>query len=147
MDVYRPLRGGLFIYEVARLCLLAGVMGGAAPGGEEALFPVLATGAANALFLLMALFIWLDLGRYKAYIPLYTAGKALTVIAALGWCFFSRQKIFAAVLANTPGVLVMLGSLLCTTLGDILSVCGGAVLLVRLNREEETYPSQHSLIC
>ena len=44
-----------------------------------------------ALFPLMALFIWLDTGRYRAYLPLFTAGKCIGIFIVLGWSIISQQ--------------------------------------------------------
>jgi hypothetical protein len=130
--MYRPLRGILFGYELVRLVALVGVIGLAPPAGEGVAFPTLVYGTANALFVLMALFVWLDPLRYEAYVPLYTAGKVISVVSVLGWCIFSLERIFNAVFMHDSGILIVLGSLLCIALGDILSVCGGAALLRKL---------------
>jgi len=39
----------------------------------------------------MALFIWLDINRYKAFLPLYTAGKCISLFLMLGWLIIARQ--------------------------------------------------------
>ncbi|GHV89833.1 hypothetical protein AGMMS50268_03360 [Spirochaetia bacterium] len=116
------------------MIVLAGVMGPAASGLEGAVFPALVFGAANALFLLMALFMWLDFVRYRAYATLYTAGKALTAVSALVWCIFSRAQITNAVYMDDTGFLVVFGGLLAVIAGDMLSLCGGAALLNKLKR-------------
>jgi hypothetical protein len=113
------------MYELVRLFVLAKFIG---PGAEGTVFPWAAFGAANGLFLLMALFIWLDFGRYGVYAPLYTAGKVLAVVSAAGWCVFSRAQIINAIFMDESGILMALESLLAITAGDLLSAVGGAAL-------------------
>jgi hypothetical protein len=138
--MYRPLRGGLFVYELVRLGMLVEAVGLAAPTGEEVVFPALVFGAANALFVLMALFVWRDPLRYGVYAPLYTAGKAISVIAALGWCVVSWQRIVNTIFINDSDILVVLGLLMCIAAGDILSACGGAALIRKFKRAEPALP-------
>ncbi|GHU86839.1 hypothetical protein FACS189476_00960 [Spirochaetia bacterium] len=142
MGMYRPLRGILFLYECVRLAALVWAVGLTTPAGEGAAFPVLVYGVANALFLLMALFVRLDPIRYGVYVPLYTAGKVIAAVAALGWCVFSRGQIVNAVFMGDYSMLTTLGLLLCIALGDILSACGGAVLNRRLQRGEAALPPE-----
>jgi hypothetical protein len=140
MKVYRPLRGILLIYELFRLAVLV-LAARAAPAGEGAAFPSLVYGAANALFLLMALFVWLDPFRYGVYAPLYAAGKLISAVSALGWCVFSWQRIVNnVVLIEDSGILTVTGLLLLIATGDILSACGGAILIRKLKREASLQP-------
>jgi hypothetical protein len=134
MGTYRPLRGILLVYELIRLAALISAIGRTAPAGEGVVFPALVYGGANALFLLMALFVWLDPLRYEVYVPLYTAGKVISVVSALGWCFFSLERFFNAAFTHDSGIFITLGLLLCITLGDILSACGGAALSRKLSK-------------
>jgi hypothetical protein len=132
MGMYRPLRGILLGYELVRLAGLVWAAGQVAPGGE-AVFPALVYGAANALFLLMALFVRLDPVRYGAYVPLYTAGKVISVVSALGVFFVDLDRIFNPIFIDDSGILVIL-LLLCIALGDILSVCGALALSRKLHK-------------
>ena len=133
MELHRPLRAGLFIYECARILFLAGAFAaqGQGPDGGLAAFPWLACVAANALFPLMTLFLLLDSSRYGVYAPLYAAGKCVSFFSAVGWCFFSwRNMLDAALLAGevpfmTPGVLGIL------VFGDLLSAAAGLVFAVK----------------
>jgi hypothetical protein len=43
------------------------------------------------LFPLMAIFIWLDGARYRAYIPLFTAGKIIGLFSLLGFPIIAGQ--------------------------------------------------------
>ena len=53
--------------------------------------PWLALAAPGALFPLMAMFIWLDISRYKAYLPLFMAGKCIGIFSLLGFSIVSSQ--------------------------------------------------------
>jgi hypothetical protein len=110
------LRAGLFIYECFRLLWVMG------PGGQFGI-PALAVYAApSALFPLMALFFWLDSSRYGVYVPLYMAGKIISICAAVGWLIFFRLNIMNIELSF--GV-VQLEIMLC---GDIFSVAAASFI-------------------
>jgi len=89
MNVYKPLRAGLFIYEIVRLFLLvvfmylATVESGFLPAGSNSggFFPCNVYLSSNALFPLMALFLWLKPEEYRGYLTLYMAGKAIAVVS------------------------------------------------------------------
>jgi hypothetical protein len=134
MNMYRPLRFCLLLYELIRLFTLLWVVGGAAP--REDLFPWLVYGTANALFLFMALFLLLDISWFRAYIPLYTAGKTLAAFSAMGWVFLSRVQITLAIMENDPGILALLGGILGVAGGDLLSAAAGLALGQKLKNGE-----------
>ena len=87
--------------------------------------------APGVLFPLMALFIWLDSGRYRAYLPLFAAGKCIGISTLLGWSIVSGQvtiigRVFgAAVLAELAFVS-----------GDLLALA--AVLLIYKDNRKNT---------
>jgi len=56
------------------------------PGG----FPRFIYTAPAVLFPLMALFIWLDASRYRAYLHLFAAGKCIGLFLLLGWSVIAR---------------------------------------------------------
>ena len=91
----------------------------------------LAYAAPGVLFPLMALFIWLDSGRYRAYLPLFAAGKCIGISTLLGWSIVSGQvtiigRVFgAAVLAELAFVS-----------GDLLALA--AVLLIYKDNRKNT---------
>jgi hypothetical protein len=128
MDIFRPLRGGLFVYECLRLLYLIGSFVVLRPGGGN--FPWLVYAAPNALFPLAALFLWLDISRYGLYLPLYVAGKGIGVCSMLGWLISSRWLIPPE---NITGLFYLFEAapalagwiLLC---GDLLSVAAGLVI-------------------
>jgi hypothetical protein len=121
MDIFRPLRGGLFVYECLRLLYLIGSFVVLRPGGGN--FPWLVYAASNALFPLAALFVWLDISRYRLYLPLYAAGKGIGVCAMLGWLISSRWLIPLNLIEAAPALAGWL--LLC---GDSLSVAAGLIV-------------------
>jgi hypothetical protein len=141
MDVYKPLRVVLFVYELARLAVLTGIMGGlglalTGSAGMAFPFPWLVCAVPNALFSLMAFFLWLDITRYRPYASLYTAGKIITVVTLVCWALLSRQEIITALFMNLQSSLLPAGSLLFMLLGDMCSTAG-AVALIRGSDAEE----------
>ncbi|MDR1216930.1 MAG: hypothetical protein LBK25_09630 [Treponema sp.] len=83
MNIYKPLRIALFFYEILRFTMF--VMEG------NAVFTTIQVWqwmTPNALFLLMALFLLIDLDRYAAFLPLSVAGKSIAVVLAI-WSVFS----------------------------------------------------------
>jgi hypothetical protein len=113
------------LYEVLRLTVLIRIMIRA--GGEES--TTLIAGAANALFLFMALFLLTDFRRHAAYVPLYIAGKILMVLVALGCGFLGRQRIIQAMILGGEDPLYTAGGLAGIALGDLVSVGAGMFLL------------------
>jgi hypothetical protein len=141
MDVYRPLRGALFFYETVRLAALAGfAVASGLPGDGEA-FPYLACMSPNALFFLMALFVWLRPGEYRAYLPLYAAGKIMAVIAFAGWCIFSFKSLTAVIFLLPPEQAAALGGSFLFSAGDALAFAGALALLNRMNRDSAPAPA------
>jgi hypothetical protein len=126
--VPRPLLWGLLIYEALRLAVFTRIMAGGTGDGE---FPPLIFGASNALFPLMALFLAADFNRHAAYAPLYTAGKALSILVLAGSGFFWREKIIQTIMLRGPEFLYTAGGLLIIALGDICSVLCGVFLILR----------------
>lgn len=58
---------------------------------DNTAFPWLILVAPGALFPLMALFVWLDVSRFKAYLPLLMAGKCISIISLVGWSIITRR--------------------------------------------------------
>jgi hypothetical protein len=138
MEVYRPLRLTLFIYDSIRLLLLIGFWVILLPflGGEAAesgrMLPISVYAAANALFPLMTLFLWLRFSTHKAYITLYMAGKAVIVAAGLGWLFFTLPGIDEDRFRRyVVGMWVLF-----LIIADLLSLAGCLALRNRLYRKD-----------
>jgi hypothetical protein len=132
MREYRPLRGGIFVYDVFRLILmLESVVVFALPADGTAgiLFPLLGYVAPNALFPLMALLFWLRPNEYGSYVLLYIAGKIVGIAANLGWLAFSfRNGVLNRAVYGDFSARVFLGSVLVIVFLDGLSVLGGFLL-------------------
>jgi hypothetical protein len=136
MNKYKPLRAGLFFYEVFRALFLAGLFVFFSPveGANGGVFPSLVYMTPNALFPLMALFLWVRLGEFEAYLPLYLAGKVITVIAYYAWSLFSFRPVLDLPLLGldrgkiVQGIVLLSGGFI-LSLGDVLSIFGGWMLL------------------
>jgi hypothetical protein len=92
-------------------------------GNGPEMFTKIILAAPGALFPLMALFVWLDTGRYREYLPLFSAGKCIGVFLLLGWLIVFRQVTMIGKFLNIA--IYAESILLC---GDLLSL--GAVLLI-----------------
>ena len=86
MGIVRFLKPVLFILEFIRISILV-VFVFSQPADPSG-FTRPALVVSGTLFPLMALFIWLDTSRYKAYLPLFTAGKCIG-IPLLTWSYVS----------------------------------------------------------
>jgi len=148
MDILRPLRATLFFYEIFRLLLLVCFLFVAAPEGEVlmgssgsgAFFPYLVYLSANALFPLMALFLWLRLEEYRNYLPLYAAGKIIGVVSFYAWEFLSSRGFPGA--ENLARSMVLLGGSVFISLADILTVWGALTLKKKVSNGSPGGPSQ-----
>ena len=92
-------------------------------GDASGLFTKILLAAPWALFPLMALFIWLDTDRYREYLPLFSAGKCISVFLLLGWFILFRQVTMIGRIFSFAIHAELI--LLC---GDLLSL--GAVWLI-----------------
>ena len=82
-------------------------------------FPRLVFVLPAAVFPLMALFIWIDISRYNAYLPLFTAGKCISLFSLLIWCVLRL---------TTAEGLYQAGAELILLFGDIFAMTG--ILLI-----------------
>ncbi|MDR3248012.1 MAG: hypothetical protein LBT39_04425 [Treponema sp.] len=133
MNTPRVLQWGLLIYEALRLAVLTWIMTGKLSGEQ---FPILAFGAANALFPLMALFLLVDIRRYGVYASLYSAGKILGVITLVSCGVFWQDRLIQAIMLNGNALLYTIGSLLGIAMGDLVSA-GGGMVLTRYSKRAE----------
>jgi hypothetical protein len=134
MEPYRPLRLILFIYDFIRLIVMMSLLLAFLPPASSGdggfagdVFPHIFYAVPNGLFTLMSFFLWLRLDAYKPYIALYMAGKILAVVAAFSWLIFSLPRIL-----NSQETGTIVGTVLLLSLGDALTVLGGAVLKKRI---------------
>jgi len=121
MELFRPLRTALCVYECMRLVFLVGAFVLLQPAGEIT-FPWLALITPEAMFLLMALFWRLNMFRYRVYCPLYLAGKGLSVITTMFWIFFIKSYMIRELLFFGAALFIVPGIVFFLILGDILSV-------------------------
>ena len=137
MDVYKPLGAGLFFYECLRLLMLVFFMLLAASenasGGSYAVYM-----SSNALFPLMALFIWLRPDEYRNYITLYMAGKIVSLVSFYSWEIFTFRDLNRD--ENLVKNIVFLGGGALLSLADMLSVWGAWVI----NKKYRSAPAHES---
>ena len=109
MRILSPLCGGLFIVECARFSFLTGGLVILRQNAEAA-FPWQMYAVANALFVLMALFLWLDASKYSMYVPLYIAGKSLSLFCEIagGIVFLGQISFFEPGISNSLRILAVL---------------------------------------
>ena len=127
MSAHRVLRAALFCYEVIRFLLLV-VFLYIAPQENiyGTFFPYMVYLSVNALFPLMALFVWLRPEEYRNYLTLYMAGKIIGTVSFFVWEIFS--SLGAAEIENQAPGIVLLGGSIFLHLADTLSVWGAWTL-------------------
>ena len=153
MEIYRPLRAGLFFYDVSRLLLLVIIIfivpeGSGFPFGSYEsgiLFPHVVFLSANSLFPLMALFLWLNLEEHKNYLSLYIAGKIIGTVSFYAWELFSLGRSTWAlpglgIYREFSGIdsiinsVALLGGSMFISLADIFSVWGAWTIKNKLKK-------------
>ena len=141
----RALRPILFFYEILRLLLLLVSLFIVSLENQEnmAFFPYLVYLSANAMFPLMALFMWLKPGEYRNYLSLYMAGKVIGVVSFYVWEFFSargRASVYGAGFLEFSGAeaaaktVVLLGGSVFLSLADVLSVWVAWALITKFRK-------------
>jgi len=140
MGASRPLQAALFIYESLRLLLLVAFLfivqsaGGNFAGEGGAFFPYIVYISSNALFFLMALFMWLRPEEYRNYVTLYMAGKIIAVASFYVWAISTSREITG--MHNLAGSIVLFGGSALVNLADVLSVWGAWTLQRKYRRME-----------
>jgi hypothetical protein len=86
------------------------------------MFPWLALITPGAMFPLMMLFWRLNISRYRAYGPLYLAGKGLSVITVIFWLFFVKNDMIRGLIFHGTAVFIVPGIVFFLLLGDMLSM-------------------------
>jgi hypothetical protein len=141
MEIYRPLRAILFIYECFRLIILVGIFSFLEPGGGAEMFPWPVYTVPNALFPLMTFFLWRRFSRSTAYTSLYASGKCIALASITGFCVFSWQNIYTALYLGAPGGLLVPGSLLFLLAGDLFSTAGSLALAGKIRTSAAGVPA------
>jgi len=136
MDVSKPIAAALFIYECFRLLLLAAFlaiassMGNGIFWGIGAFFPHIVYISSNALFPLMALFIWLKPQEHQNYLTLYMAGKVIAVVLFFVWAISLPDT------GNVAGNVTLWASSILINMADVLSVWGAWSLKKKYRKTE-----------
>ena len=120
MDVFKPLRTALCVYEGLRFVFLIGAFITIQPEGII-VFPWLSTISPGALFFLMALFGLLNTHRFQIYYQLYLAGKGLSLTATIFWLLFTRSDALRELLFSEMAWYIVPGIVIFFMLGDLLS--------------------------
>jgi hypothetical protein len=129
MGIIRIIKPGLFIYECIRIMILAvyTLFQPSDPGG----FPRFIYTAPAVLFPLMALFIWLDISRYRAYLPLFAAGKCIGVLLLACWSVITGLTMTTEASGIVLTEWAMLG-------GDLLAMAAILFIIKNDNKKMET---------
>jgi hypothetical protein len=131
MGTYRPLRLVFCVYDFIRLVVMTSllvrfVQPASSPDGG--VFPYVFYAVPNGLFPLMSFFLCVNLGLYKPFIALYMAGKTLAVVSAFAWLMFSLPRLSVSFFEGSRSTFIVAGAALLLSVGDALSVLGGAAL-------------------
>jgi hypothetical protein len=130
MNIYKPLRVALLVYEVFRLLILLGVFV-VFPTLSQPFdtFPYLLYIVPNALFPLVVFFLLFDLFYYIPYIPLYMAGKSIAIVSIVGWSMVTSLPVFLfqSTIASVSDAIII-GAPLFIALFDALSILGGRMI-------------------
>ncbi len=85
--------------------------------------------APQALFVLMAFFLWRSPQRYAAFLPLYTAGKVISAFSVGVWLLKTLPSAEIALGLGKIGVLLLLGVSALIVMFDLLTALFGLLLL------------------
>jgi len=131
MGMIRFVKPALFVYECVRIVFLAvyTLFQPSDPAG----FPRFIYTAPAVLFPLMALFIWLDISRYRVYLPLFAAGKCIGLFLIVCWSLITRFTAAVEPYGAAMAKWVMLS-------GDMLAVA--AVLFIIKNDNDKLIETQ-----
>ncbi|MCL2209070.1 MAG: hypothetical protein FWC19_01715 [Treponema sp.] len=129
MGIISVIKPALFFYEAVRVVILALVLMFLLPGTSAV--PWLAIASPGALFPLMSLFLWIDIIRYKAYLPLYLAGKYIGIFTIIIFSLISRR--LTVINVSSDSIILTELFFLC---GDILAAAGIHVINRKLHKIE-----------
>ena len=131
----RPLRLALCILELPRLALILAAVSGSAAGA-----PTVALAAPQALFPLLAFFAWYDPTRYGSYLPVYAAGKAISLAALLAWLWGAAPAALTSLNAADPSNLQSLAAVASAALLDLAAGLLSVASVLRAARAERFEP-------
>jgi hypothetical protein len=136
MSAYKPLRFArlaIFFYELFRFIDALKEMRVFAFANalvQPDALRMLVWSAPNMLFLLMTLFLFLDLAAYKPYIPLYIAGKCATLALSV------RLMAGVALHPQVSGVHSLF-FIFFLTLGDLICIISFVLIRNGLKKSEK----------
>ena len=126
MNIGKPVRVILFLLDLARLFFLAAafVLFTAIRIPENSgLFPHLVYLSANALFPLITFFMLIKPLEYRNYVPLYIAGKTISVILFYIWAVLTLPYETGFVKReNFNDAVTLLGCVFLISLEDVISI-------------------------
>jgi len=123
----------LLFYECVRILALAVYV--FLHGGGSSSFPMLAYASPGVLFPLMALFVWLDAVRYRAFLPLFIAGKCIAIVSLLGWLIFVKHFTMAIMTKGFFGIFTTEWLLLAA---DLFSIAAVMLIIIDVKRTIES---------
>ena len=133
MDIRKPIRVFLFVFDLLRFILLAVsfmLMSRIRTEGSSEVFPYMAYLSANALFPLITMFLLFKAQEYSNYLPLYIAGKTISVVLFYIWVVVILPFEAGMVRReNYSEAMLLLGSVFLVSLEDALSIIGSLVLV------------------
>ena len=124
---HRLVSAAIFVYDCSRfLFLLAALEIFLKPGPDfrAVTFPLLMYVSPNALFPIMAFFLFIRFDSFRAYIPLYVTGKVFSLLCVSMWLLFPLRSIFNVTYifnVTAPGI-VWVVSLGAADLGTIVGM-------------------------
>jgi hypothetical protein len=130
MNITRFLKPVIFIFECIRLIVIVVLL--ILQGNTPELFTNILLTAAGTLFPFMALFIWLDTDRYREYLPLFFAGKCISVFLLIGWLITTQQVTMIGKLFGFTVYTEL--AFLC---GDLL-ILAAVFLIIKENKKPDT---------
>jgi hypothetical protein len=142
MEIYKPLRTVMFLWDCLRLLALTALFMFFSPlegARMNGIFPYLVYVTPNALYPLMTLFLLVAPDEFKKYLPLYIAGKVIALAAFYAWAVFSFSPAqlgvyFALRLDTFTRELALLGGSFVLSLGDVFSIFMGWILLNKIKQ-------------
>ncbi|MFP3090571.1 hypothetical protein LQZ21_09620 [Treponema sp. TIM-1] len=141
---YRPLRLGLLIYDLFRLIFMLELLITVIPLGESpeaSWFPYMVYAVPNALFPLMAFFLFIRPGEYRGYVFLYLAGKTIVIVSVIGWIIFSLQRILGSA-GSLLELIRISGLVFCFIILDTASLVGTSLLKGKLYPKPPPEPEE-----
>jgi len=141
MRIVSIIKPVLFLYECSRIIVFTLVMVYMIQEINAAPWLVFASPA--IMFPLMTLFLWIDASRYRAYLPLFRAGKCTGIFFMLICLIVVLQgNMQVTMLGSTNGTNFIIGMFFFGISGDLFSLA--AALLI--SRDLQKYTKKPAVI-